>query len=79
MCLHSILLATALTDQIEGQIFHSYEVSIQNTFDEQLAAGISMEFFVVCNSNLSSNPLGLPTVFSLHFDGQHVWCEPICV
>lgn len=80
MCLHSILLQTALTDQIQGQIFHSCKVSIQNTFEEQLAGGISMEFFVVCNSNLSSNPLGRPTVFSLHFfDGQRVWYEPICV
>lgn len=58
MCLHSILLQTALTDQMQGQIFHSCKVSIQNTFEEQLAGGISMEFFVVCNSNLSSNPLG---------------------
>lgn len=75
----SILLATALTDQIEGQIFHSYKVSIQNTFEEQLAGGISIEFFVVCESNLSSNPLGQPTVFSPCFDGQRVWCKPICV
>lgn len=35
-------------------------------------------FFVVCNSNLSSNPLGRPTAFSPYFDGQHVWCKPIC-
>jgi len=80
MSLHSILLQKALTEQMQGHIFHSNKVSIQNTFQEQLAGGISMELFVVCNSNLSSNPLGQPTIFSLRFfDGQRVWCKPICV
>ncbi len=36
-------------------------------------------FFVVCDSKLSSNLLGRPTVFSFYFDGQRVWCKPICV